>query len=142
MLVAVFLIVPAIGYAVVQLSCPAELNWREYSNSRLQRCINDNRFVLICLTADWDVSTYEHKWLLMNSEPVQSLLRQHAFVTFEVSPSNSPRAFEEYSERWPGHCMLPATILLSLSQSEHPVHLEGRMDEEGFLQAIQDLVEK
>jgi suppressor for copper-sensitivity B len=110
-------------------------HWKPYTNASLQTALDQNRPVLITLSADWDSMTRIHERTAVNSIEAFRTIRDSGLITLRADATNVDPAVMQLMKN-NDLISIPAFLLYSPACRDKPIVLKDIVSEEQLLDAI------
>jgi thiol:disulfide interchange protein len=110
-------------------------NWKPYSAAALRSALDQDRCVLITLSANWDVSCFAHERVALNSSKAYRAIRNSNLVTLRADATNFDLEVKSLMDE-NSLITLPAFLLYNPSSRNEPTILNDLVSEEQLLAAI------
>jgi thiol:disulfide interchange protein len=99
------------------------IDWESYSKGRVEELINDQKTVLISLTANWDFSSCLLEFTVLRTPEIGKFLRDYNAVALRADFTNYDGEVKKLMDEME-ISFLPAIIVLSPIPAEPPIILE------------------
>ena len=77
-----------------------KLIWEDYDNKSLESYLNENRFVLVDVTADWCVTCQFNKITTLNTKKLVNFLIQHEVLVIRADWTNKDKDIFDFIKRY------------------------------------------
>ena len=78
----------------------SKLIWEDYNDKSLESYLNENRFVLVDVTADWCVTCQFNKITTLNTEKLADFLIQHEVLVIRADWTNKDKDIFDFIKRY------------------------------------------
>lgn len=96
---------------------PAELDWKPYSESRLDQLLGEGKTVMVDVTASWCPTCHVNSNFVLNTQPVKSIVQRNGVVPLLADFSNSSPEIDQLLKALHESSSIP---LLAIFPADHP----------------------